>query len=164
MFIICMAVSSPYLDTPYQSSRLLRNVVIVCLFGFSPHVCMHYWRGPSCLASSQSVLLLPTLLDLSLTVRGTSFYNWNETVVPLGQLYEQARIPVQGKSSVCLICMKYRIICVIIIMSSLGQILLSYMANTSRTHAHACARTRAHRYTHCRRLRAGFRCSVASKP
>ena len=55
------------------------------------------------LASSQSVLLLPTLLDLSLTVHGTSFYNWNETVVPLGQLYEQARIPVQGKSSVCLI-------------------------------------------------------------
>ena len=54
---------------------------------------------------------------------------------------------VDGKSSVCLICMKYRIIFLIIIIISLGQILLSYIANTSRTHewthAHACACTRA---------------------
>ena len=53
------------------------------------------------------------------------------------------RVPVEGKSSVCLICMKYRIIILIIIIISLGQILLSYIANTSRTHA-PCQRTRAH--------------------
>ena len=35
----------------------------------------------------------------------------------------------------CLICMKYRIIILIIIIISLGKISLSYIANTSRTHA-----------------------------
>ena len=35
----------------------------------------------------------------------------------------------------CLICMKYRIIILIIIIKRLGEILLSYMANTSHTHA-----------------------------
>ena len=56
--------------------------------------------------------------------------------------------------------MKYRKMILIIIIISLGQILLSYMANTSRTHActhartHACthtithAHTRAHAHTH----------------
>ena len=46
----------------------------------------------------------------------------------------------------CLICMKYRIIFLIIIIISLGQILLSYIANTSRRHARTDARThtRAH--------------------
>ena len=49
-----------------------------------------------------------------------------------------------------LICMKYRIIILIIIIFSVGQILLSYIANTSRMHActhactHACIHTRAH--------------------
>ena len=42
----------------------------------------------------------------------------------------------ERKSSVCVICMKYRIIILIIIIIILGQILLSYIANTSRTHAH----------------------------
>ena len=37
--------------------------------------------------------------------------------------------------TVCLICMKYRIIILIIIIKRLGEILLSYMANTSHTHA-----------------------------
>ena len=37
--------------------------------------------------------------------------------------------------SVCVICMKYSILILIIIINSLGQILLSYIANTSRTHA-----------------------------
>ena len=46
-----------------------------------------------------------------------------------------AGVPVGGKYSVCLICMKYRIIIVIIIIKRLGGILLSYIANTSRTHA-----------------------------
>ena len=53
----------------------------------------------------------------------------------------------------CLICMKYRIIIFIIMIISLGQILLSYTANTSRTHvcartrAHACASTHTHTHT-----------------
>ena len=58
-----------------------------------------------------------------------------------------SRVPVEGKSSVCVICMKYRIIVLIIIIISLGQIILSYMANTSRTHVrmhtHTCVHTRA---------------------
>ena len=46
--------------------------------------------------------------------------------------------------------MKYMILILIIIIISLGQILLSYIANTSRTHAcpctcaHACTSTHAH--------------------
>ena len=39
------------------------------------------------------------------------------------------------------ICMKYRMIILIIIIISLGKILLSYIANTSRTHTRACAHT-----------------------
>ena len=46
-----------------------------------------------------------------------------------------AGVPVGGKSSVCLICMKYRIIILIIIIKRLGEKLLSYIANTSRTHS-----------------------------
>ena len=48
-----------------------------------------------------------------------------------------AGVPVGGKLSVCLIwnCMKYRIIILIIIIKRLGEILLSYMANTPHTHA-----------------------------
>ena len=55
----------------------------------------------------------------------------------LRYLYELAGVPVGGKLSVCLIwnCMKYRIIILIIIIKRLGEILLSYMANTSHTHA-----------------------------
>ena len=68
------------------------------------------------------------------------------------------RIPVEGKSSVCLICMKYRIIILITIIISLGEILLSYIANKSRTHPLMHARTRArmhsrnhaHAHTHLR--------------
>ena len=62
-----------------------------------------------------------------------------------------SRVPVEGKSSGCLICMKYyRIIILIIIIISLGQILLSYIANTSRTHArtHARAQARTHARMH----------------
>ena len=64
----------------------------------------------------------------------------------LHPLRSTRRVPVEGKSSVCLICMKYRIIIVIIIIISLGQILLSYIANTSRTHANV----RTHTHTHMR--------------
>ena len=70
-----------------------------------------------------------------------------------------SRVPVEGKSSVCLICMKYRIIItLIIIIISLGEILLSYIANTSRMHAHTHAHTRIHARTHThthRYLRSG---------
>ena len=61
-----------------------------------------------------------------------------------------SRVPVEGKSSVCLICMKYRIIILIIIIISVGQILLSYIANTSRMHARTQARSHAHTHTHMR--------------
>ena len=56
---------------------------------------------------------------------------------PLLLLLLLAGVPVGGKLSVtvCLICMKYRIIILIIIIKRLGEILLSYMANTSHTHA-----------------------------
>ena len=47
----------------------------------------------------------------------------------------------------CLICMKYRIIILIIIIISLGKISLSYIANTSCTHARVC-RTHAHTREH----------------
>ena len=70
-----------------------------------------------------------------------------------------AGIPVEGKSSECLICMKYMILILIIIIISLGQIFIFYRilqthhactharAHT-RMHAHACART--HAFTHVR--------------
>ena len=51
-------------------------------------------------------------------------------------------VPVEGKSAVCVICD------LIIIIISLSQILLSYIPNTSRTHAHA--RTYTHRRSGCR--------------
>ena len=57
-------------------------------------------------------------------------------------------VPVEWRSSVCLICMIYRIIILIIIIISLGQILVSYIANTSRTHAHARAHTHSRTHTH----------------
>ncbi len=57
-----------------------------------------------------------------------------------------SRVPVEGKSSVCVICMKYRIMILIIIIISLGQILLSYIAHT---------------LTHTHRHRSGCRCSMA---
>ena len=55
-----------------------------------------------------------------------------------------------GESSVCLICMKYRIIILIIIIIGLDKILSSYIANTSRTHARTYARahSRTLAYTH----------------
>ena len=60
----------------------------------------------------------------------------NETI---NSLSFTSRVPVKGKSSVCVICMKYRIIILIVIIS-LDQISLSYIANTSCTHTRAHAR------------------------
>ena len=66
------------------------------------------------------------------------------------QLSSTSRVPVEGKSSVCLICMKYRIIFLIIIIISLGQILLSYVANPSGTHARTYAGTHMRVHAHAR--------------
>ena len=63
----------------------------------------------------------------------------------LFSLWSTSRVPIEGKSSVCLICMKYRIKMLIIFIFSLGKILWSYIANTSRTHARMHARS--HRLT-----------------
>ena len=75
-----------------------------------------------------------------------------------------SREPVEGKSSVCLISMKSRIIILIIIIISQGQILVSYIANTLRAHVRtragthvrtrACthARTPIHAHTHAHTL------------
>ena len=68
--------------------------------------------------------------------------------------------------------MKYRIIILIIIISSLGQIFLSCIANTSRTHIRSCTRARTHTRVHTRvrtharthlytHRRTGYRYSVA---
>ena len=74
-------------------------------------------------------------------------HSFQGTLSSLAHIIDTSRVPIEGKSSVCLICMKYRIIFLIIIIS-LGQILLSYIANTSRTYgqtrAHEPAQTRAH--------------------
>ena len=87
----------------------------------------------------------------------------NVNNVCLRHIIYTSRVPVEGKSSVCLICMKYRIIILIIIIISLGQILLSYIANTSRTHAHTRVRTHPHECVHSppymhRRRRIAIRC------
>ena len=58
-----------------------------------------------------------------------------------------SRVPLEGKSSGCLICMKYRKIILIIIIISLGQILFSYIANTSRTHKWTYTHTRVRTHT-----------------
>ena len=66
----------------------------------------------------------------------------------LVQLKYTRWVSVERKSSVCLICMKYGIIILIIIIISLGKILLSYIANTSCTHT--CTRVRTHAHVYAR--------------
>ena len=78
-----------------------------------------------------------------------------------------SRVPVEGKSSVCAISMKCRKMILIIIIISLGQILLSYIANTSRTHACMQAHTCTHAFVHTdspthHNHRSGCRCSMRS--
>ena len=70
-----------------------------------------------------------------------------------------SRVPVEWKSSVCAISMKYRKMILIFIIISLGQILLSYITNTLRTHTHAhpLVHTHSHIHRHCR---SGCRCSM----
>ena len=62
-----------------------------------------------------------------------------------------------------LICMKYRIIILSIIIISLGEILLSYIANTSRTPALTHARAYTHTYEHTPPSQFRFDASVAPK-
>ena len=81
-----------------------------------------------------------------LAVRNPSFVIF--TYVKMKQLLVLAGIPAEGKSSVCQICMKYRIIILIIIIISLGKIESSYIANSSRTHACTDVRTRTLAHTH----------------
>ena len=64
-----------------------------------------------------------------------------------------AGIPVEGKSPECLICMKYRIISLIIIIS-LGQKCIVYCKHITRAHTHACIHARAHT---CARVRVCMR-------
>ena len=72
-------------------------------------------------------------------------YLWFEKrCLTLTKLIPLAGIPAEGKSSVCLICMKYRITILIIIIISLDKILSSYIANTSRTHRLTHVHTRVH--------------------
>ena len=60
-----------------------------------------------------------------------------------------AGIPTEGKSSECLICMKYRIIILIIIIISLGQIFYRIL-QTHHTCTHARTRAHMHAFTHVR--------------
>ena len=63
-------------------------------------------------------------------------------------LHQLARYPLRGNHQ-CVICMKYKIIILIIIIISLGQLLLSYFAIThTRTHARTHARTHTLTHTH----------------
>ena len=59
------------------------------------------------------------------------------------------RVPVErNHQCVGVICMTFRIIILLIIIINLGQILLSYFANTSRTHTSKHAYTHSHTYRH----------------
>ena len=70
-------------------------------------------------------------------------------IVPLlCHFMDTSWVPVEGKSSVRLICMKYRIIILIIIIISLGEILLLYIANISCTHSRTLACAYMHAGTH----------------
>ena len=62
-------------------------------------------------------------------------------------LLVHSKTDVEGKSSVYVICMKYRIIILIIIIISVGQLVLSYIANTPHTHTRALTHARAHTHT-----------------
>ena len=66
-------------------------------------------------------------------------------------MFQIALAPVHNKW--CLICMKYRIIILIIIIISLGEFLLSHIANPYRKHARrACTGARARTHIHAHTL------------
>ena len=71
------------------------------------------------------------------------FYSTSNSHDEMCALHVRAGIPVEGKSSECLICIKYRILILIIIIISLGQIFYRIL----QTH-HACTHARAHTRAH----------------
>ena len=80
---------------------------------------------------------LPSIKTTSLQSK-QSTPAWKNINTFNGKLPQLARYPLRGNHQLCLICMKYRIIILIIIIISLGQILLSYWKHI----------TRARTYTH----------------
>ena len=58
------------------------------------------------------------------------------------------RVPVEGKSSVCVICMKYRIIVLISIIISLVFLQTHHTRTHTLAHAHTSAHARAQAHTH----------------
>ena len=111
-----------------------------------------------------SNIFLPSIVNDAMIPRyiGSCLYRYRAYM----HYVETSRVPGDGKSSVCVICMKYRIIILIVIIISLGRIiLLSYIANTSRTHARTPTNTRTHTLAHTHtsshgRRRSGCRCSM----
>ena len=63
------------------------------------------------------------------------------------EFIDTSRVPVEGKSSVCVICMKYRIIFYYHQPVSNSIIVCCKHLTHTRMHAHACARTRANACT-----------------
>ena len=77
-------------------------------------------------------------------------------------LCKLAGYPLRGNYQCVCDLYEIRIIILIIIIISLGQILLSYIANTSCTHARAHKHTHTHTHTHCHR-RSGYCCSMGRR-
>ena len=103
--------------------------------------------------------LIYSVTDDSRFSHRSLFYNTSSRIMIT------SRVSVEGKSSVCVICMKYRIIILIIMIISPGKILLSYCKHIThpRMHARTHAYTHTHGHTHtpthrCRR--SGCRCSM----
>ena len=61
----------------------------------------------------------------------TTLISWWQTRTT--QFYLLAAYPLRETSSVCVMCLKYGMIILIIIIISLGQILLSYVSNTQKS-------------------------------
>ena len=117
MALKCVSVVMTLLSLTYLSLLSMLSIVIVpIIVSIFIHIRCH---------SHLVILLVLLLVLLSL-----SFLVGLIILILAG-------VPVGGKSSVCLICMKYRIIILIIIIKRPGEILLSYIANTSRTRTHA---------------------------
>ena len=88
-----------------------------------PNTIHDLWRM-ACLEKAPVVVMITKLREKN-KVRNS------EKLIRL--IIVSCRVPVERKLSVCRICMKYRIILIIIIIS-LDEILLLYIANTSRMH------------------------------
>ena len=104
--------------------------------------CISLWLS----TLNRLIMTLFTESEMGLTHRVDNLDNKGYTTLHKLTSCNSSRVTVEGKSSACLICMKYGIIILIIIIISLGEIILAYIANTSRTHAHA--RMHTHRRLH----------------